>query len=572
MWIAKFDAFLCALNVPTARLSAMKSALVALAFLADAGVASSQEASLVAEPTVVVGTDEENYLRYLQAAGKIGRYPWSLRGFSPLEMRRLATPKDSSPWAPRLPDAHSGRRFEAHFLPVDGSLRFNSAFPYGSNDGAIWAGRGVTFAVSGGFVVLFGPVSAVIAPVAFHAQNSGFTLMPTGGSGPLQFAEPVALDRIDLPQRFGDAGYGRFDPGQSTLRVDLLGVTAGFSSANMGWGPMHTYQYVLGANAPGIPHIFLGTSSPPNVWFGRLHGRAIWGVLEQSEYSPVQGSHYYSSIVESGTRRFATGLVATFEPRGLPGLELGWARFFHLVWPRGGPPQSYFTRVFESILKRGLTASPDLTDTLSKENQLASAFARWVFPQNGFEVYGEYAREDHNYDTRDLLQEPDHSRSYGLGFRKIVRADSRHLSAFRAELINYQFPTLARHRIEGGIYGHVTLRQGHTNRGQILGADAGVWSGAASTLALDRYTPRGRTTLSFQRTVRRESGMFFVDGTQDARSRDVQVSLSADQVRFLSRVELTTGATLVRELNRHFQADAWNVNALIGVRFHPSKK
>lgn len=556
---------------PAARLSAMKLAFGALAIVVFASVSSSQAVSRVAEPVVFVGTDEENYLRYLQSAGKVGQYPWSLRGFSPAEMDRLQTPKDSSPWSARFQDARSRRRFEAYLLPLDASVRFNSAFPYGSNDGAIWAGRGMTSAIGGGFVLLLGPVTAVITPIAFRAQNSGFALMPTGGGGRLQFADAFA-GGIDRPQRFGDASYSRFDPGQSTLRVDLLGVAVGVSGANMGWGPMHSYEYILGANAPGIPHIFFGTSTPRNVWIGKLHGRAIWGVLEQSEYSPVAGTRYYSSTVEPGTRRFATGLIATFEPRGLPGLELGAARFFHVLWPRKGPPRSYFTKVFQSVVKRGLPASPGLTDTQGgAENQLASAFARLVLPKSGFEVYGEYAREDHSYDARDFVQEPDHSRSYGLGFRKVLRADSARLSALRVEMINYQLPTLGRNRGEGGIYVHGAMPQGHTNRGQVLGADTGVGTGAGSTVAWDRYTTRGRTTLSFMRAVKRENGSFFLNGVQNPRSNDVQLSLGAEQVRFLSRVELTTGATLVRELNRNFEADAWNLNALIGVRFHPSK-
>ena len=262
---------------------------------------------------------------------------------------------------------------------------------------------------------------------------------------------------------------------------------------------MENYPYILGGNAPGFPHAFLGTSAPLPIWIGRVHGRVIWGELEQSAYSPVTGTSYYSSLLETGTKRFASGAVGIFQPRGIDGLEIGVARFFHSLWPKEGIPRSYFSKPFEAIFKVSLPSTPPgfgaNTDPGIEDNQLASAFARWVFPKSGFEAYGEYGREDHNWNRRDFIQEPDHSRTYGLGIRKIVSVDSSHLTAFRAEMINYELPTLARNRGEGGIYIHGLLRQGHTNRGQLLGSDAGVGSGGGSLIAWDRYDRRGANSI-----------------------------------------------------------------------------
>lgn len=36
---------------------------------------------------------------------------------------------------------------------------------------------------------------------------------------------------------------------------------------------------------------------------------------------------------------------------------------------------------------------------------------------------------------------------------------------------------------------------------------------------------------------------------------------------FLSSMDVTSGATLVREFNRDFRLDTWNLNALIEARF-----
>jgi hypothetical protein len=532
----------------------------------------SQDTTLrVAFPLVSVSTVEDNYLRYLQSDGDVISYPWSIRGFGPQEAQKLGADSRGHPPFPGLSEV-ARSFFSVRLLPIEGSVRFNSAFPYGSNDGAIWAGRGFTPAIAGGFVARAGPISLVLEPIAFVAQNENFALMPNSGSGIAAFRNGLFPGNIDLPQRFGDTPYGRIDWGQSTLRADLFGLTAGISNANMGWGPMQTYEFILSGNAPGFAHIFAGTARPANIWLAHVHFRAIWGRLEQSNYSPVQGTKYYSSLVETGTQRFATGLVAVIQPRGIPGLEFGGGRFFHSLWPREGIPRSYLTKSLQSITKKNVPASPGLPDAQGGgDNQEASAFARWVFPKSGFEMYGEYGHEDHNYDRRDLVQEPDHSRSYGLGLRKVVGADSAHLSAIRIESINYQLPTLARNRGEGGIYVHSVITQGHTNRGQILGADAGVGTGAGFTLAWDRFSEHGRSSYTITRIVRQEDGTFYVNGIQKPMSSDVQIGLGAERVRYLSHLELSTGANLIRELNRDFTTNTWNVNAIVSIRYHAGR-
>ena len=110
-----------------------------------------------------------------------------------------------------------------------------------------------------------------------------------------------------------------------------------------------------------------------------------------------------------------SGLALSFLPRGLPGLEIGADRFFHTGWPRRGIFKAPWYRPFEGILKQSLSTSTNPMGDDVGDNQEASAFARWAFPGHGIEVYGEYAREDHNYDLRDLLQEPDHESGFMLG-------------------------------------------------------------------------------------------------------------------------------------------------------------
>ena len=276
-------------------------------------------------------------------------------------------------------------------------------------------------------------------------------------------------------------------------------------------GPGTEYPLLLGNNAAGFPHIFLGSSEPLNILIGKLHANFMWGELAQSKFSTVTGPSEFTSKDEPGRKRFATGVVIVGEPRGLTGLEIGGARFFHSIWPRSGLPRSYFTKVFQAFLKHSLPSTeptdprfPPLSgdDRGLSDNQLIEIFARWVAPHSGFEISAEYGREDHSENLRDLIEEPDHSRFYNVGARKVLSLDGASMTAVRFEAINLQVPSLVKNRGEGTIYTHGVLRQGHTNRGQLLGADVAVGAGAGSTLAVDHYWRNGRWTASWVRDLR----------------------------------------------------------------------
>ncbi len=510
---------------------------------------------------VFVGSELENYLRLLQVGGQVARYPWSIRAFSPAELDRLMPGDSAHPWAERYDlqaDTAGGVRFD--WVHPQARMIFNSAFPYGANNGPIWAGRGLTTAVQAGFAVRAGPLSLTVAPVLFRAENAPFPLTPNGHSGRLAFADWRTYHNwIDLPQRFGDQPYMRLDPGQSTLRIDALGVTAGVSTANQHWGPAAEHPIILGNNAPGFAHAFLGTLTPWNLWIGRLHGRVVWGRLEQSPYS---------FVAESDSRRFTSGLVVSFTPRGVPGLEIGGTRFYHEAWPQEGLGWANLGRPFEALLKqtlRQLNPDPETRDELAgpPSNQLASVFARWVFPASGFELYGEYGKEDHNWDFRDLVLQFDHNAGFGLGFRKVWTRSPASLITLRGELLNLQVTHILRVRSQLPFYQHSVFRQGHTHRGQILGSAAG-YGGAGSILALDYYHPRGRWTLAWERAVRADSGEHW--RTQEAGGLDVLHTLGAEALVFRGRWDVTAGLRGVYNLNRGFASDAFNLNATLAIR------
>lgn len=507
-----------------------------------------------------VNGEIERYLRALQVQGEAPLTPWSLRPLSPRTLDRAWAGDGSHPWASRFQAVDSGTGASLRLVRPSALLRFNSSYPFGSNDGPTWSGRGLTGTVSMGVAGRLGPVTIVLAPTAFYAQNGSLSLASNGQEGAASFGDTQFPGIIDRPRRFGDEGYGRVDWGESTLRVDLAGAAIGVSTASQWWGPADRFPFLLGNNAGGFPHVFAGSSHPIDLWIARVHAQAIWGQLEQSDY-----------FVPSGIgrrKRFATGLVALIQPRGLPGLEIGGARFFHAPWPDDGLPGRYFSRPFQGLLKTGLASSDNSIPTddrsIDGENQLASIFARWVFPGSALEVYGEFGRDDHNWDGRDLLLEPDHQASLLLGLRKQFRRDDGSLVVVRAERMDFTANTLAARRGGGVIYLHSSgSNQGHTLRGQLLGADAGVGSGGGAVIGADWYRSDGRWSLELQRLQRQEHATTR-GSLDDPRPLDVEYSLGAERLLFLGAIELRMGLTASYDFNRDFLADRGNVSVVLG--------
>lgn len=506
---------------------------------------------------VFVGSETETYLRYLDLTDTTSNAAWSIRPLSPPQLQKLSHQIAGTPWESRLSGFLQGDRFRVGLLSPQASLRFNSAFAYGSDDGAIWAGRGLTTAVAAGVYASVGPISLSLLPTAFRAENNAFPLFQS--RLPCACGAALYESIVDRPQRFGTKAYQRVDPGQSTLRVDLLGLAAGVSSANEGWGPSVEYPFILGNNAAGFPHIFVGTSRPLPALIGHAQVRVIYGRLDQSNFSPVVGSKFYLSDFEPGRLRFASGLIAAFQPIGVDGLEIGGARFIHSVWPRSGIPSSYFRKPLRPFLKVNLG---DIEQQVARtDNELASFFARWAFRPSGIEVYGEYGRDDSAYDLRDFLQEPDHTRAYSLGLAKVFKKSQSRFDVVRVEIMNFQVPPLATTtRGEGSIYWNGLMHQGHTNRGQLLGADIGVGDAAASTIRWDRYTNNGRWAVFYHRNLRAESYDQLLTDSNLSQVADVLQAIGYERVSFTRRFDVTSAVTLMRDMSRNFDGSTTNLN------------
>ena len=524
----------------------MLTRTLAALMLVGAGSLSAQFCVGSASTTgvVQVGSEWEQYLRTLQIAGGLAGAPWSLRPLGPRTPHQAS--EIAAPWASRAPELAHERcvgRVLVGLNPVRVQMIYNSGFPFSFNDGPIAAGRGVTTAVDFGASASVGPVTLSLAPIAFRSENADFRTKAQGFAG----VHPLADWRspnVDLPQRFGEDAYARIDAGQSFVRVDYAGAAAGVSSGNQFIGPAYDHPIVLGNNAGGFPHAFVETSTPRRVWkLGTIHARLFWGRLSESRFSP---------LADSGYARLASGVVAVYQP--VPAVELGGARFVHVRQRRFHIDADELLRPFGYLL------GPSPTPTTDPDNQLVSVFARVLFPRDGLEVYGEFGREDRNGDWREFFYFMDHDSAYLLGVRKLWRSHAT-LTSVRVELLNSRRTHLALSSTQAPWYVHQPIRQGHTHRGQVLGAFGGL-GGGGSTVSIERYHQRGRWRAEWQRVQMAEA----IVQAPDAHRADVAHSVGGGVLRFGSRVDVEASVAAIYEFNRYLADDATSLRISVGLR------
>lgn len=424
-------------------------------------------------------------------------------------------------------------------LPVQSYSVFNSGYPRSVNDGALWAGRGISSSLRGGVRADWGAVSVALAPSVHYQQNRAFEVPDTdlaplqpGTDGTSRHRYPWQPN-IDWPLRFGYYPYATLRPGQSYVRVDAEGLAAGVSTENLWIGPATRYPLIMSNTAAGFPHAFAGTSGPVDVTIGRLGAQIFWGRLDESRF--------FDSAPTNDTR-LINGLVVSFSPEGLPGLTVGGSSIYeNTLPPRGLPSSEYFQALTFPISQEGGGSTAG--------NGLGSLFARWVLPESGFELYFEWGKEDFNADLLDFAKEPDHAQAWTWGLQKVWSGADTGWIKLTVELAHLQH-SLAGVGLQQGFpggrdvrrpvtwYVHHGVTQGHTQRGQLLGAYIGPGS-TAQYLSLDWYRPWGRLG-GFAERVRYDEDAYraHLDQTRAIWDHDVELTLGARSTLSMDRLSL----------------------------------
>ena len=428
-------------------------------------------------------TAERDVARILQAAG-------ALSGTSPL-LRRASTERERPvcrsaataglEWA--LGEDWSGQAPLVRPLPVGLRLEGNSEYRKDRNNGALQGGVGPAFELGAGAEFRWKWFSAALAPRLVAESNDDFTTPDTLREGFSPFAP--AFQTIDVPRRFGTGTHGQVNLGESYLRAATRHLELGVSTENVWLGSAQVYPLLLSSTAPGFFHVFLGSNQPVDLWIARVAVRGMLGRLRESDYFDEDDSN--------DTRLVAITMLEV-QPRFIPGLALGVARVNHEVIPSEGLS-------IGDYLGRLLEVSPTFAGggNTYGSNAIGGLMARWTLPAAGFEAYAEWAREDTPYDLRDLIEEPDWTQAYTLGFQQLVALEGVRLRWY-GELVHLgeSAPTRAGKGF-ASFYTHTVVTQGHTHEGQILGASPGPGSDA-QILGVDGFHQWGQSGLWVERT------------------------------------------------------------------------
>ena len=245
-------------------------------------------------------------------------------------------------------------------------------------------------------------------------------------------------------------------------------------------------------------------------------------------------------------------------------------RTFLLDWRKGGPALDEVMSVFIPLEKASFV-TPDNPRGDDRMDQMASLFFRWAMPDSRFEVYGEWGRGDHSWNYRDLIVEPEHASGFMAGMQKVSRGSPDGFWRFAAELtvLGSARTTMLR-APASAFYVHHLIRQGYTQRGQVMGAGIGPGSSQAS-IGVHRFARWGMAGVRVQRTVLDNNRFYVLE--QSFRRHEVEPALGADLLLFRGAWDIVASATLARLFNQHYieENDRDNVNLRLGLRYHSKR-
>ena len=370
-------------------------------------------------------------------------------------------------------------------VPPEIRVTWNSSLPYSLNDGPMWAGRGLSFSITGGAAYQdarsWPHIRVVLAPTLWYSQNRPFEILSGVDVDRSTYASPFhggsSGSSMDLPLRFGDRHLLSLDPGRSSLTLGWSRVATGVSTENEWWGPGMRNALVVSNNAAGIPRFFVRTVQPVRTRLGDFRGELIAGALTQSMF--------FSALANEN--RTISGLRVELRPARDTNVTLGFARVVYA-------PLSREASLLGATLARSLDAIGRWENlagaSQQRSDQIGAVYVRWSIPRAGFELYGEWARMALPENATELLTAANYSGAWTAGFQ-LLQPRSR----LRWLRLQSEFTYLEQSRLDGrpgvDFYSGQGSPQGFTQRGQVIGAAIGP-GGSSQWIASDWMTPRWR--------------------------------------------------------------------------------
>ena len=348
---------------------------------------------------------------------------------------------------------------------------YNTAAPYGQNDGALWQGKGYNTSLTAGVRLEAYGLELTVKPQLCWQENREFDIMPSNTDSEYGYFWGYGKNiGCDAPQRFGDSSFWTFDWGDTEIRYTWHTLTVGFGTQSPWLGPAWLNPMLGSNNAGTYPKFDIGLRKqriviPGLNWnLGEIEGRIWGGYLSESDYFDTDNDNNHNMI---------NGFAVAYSPSFIPGMTLSVNKICLCKWE-----------------DRSIKYFNPFYDSNELEDQKASFCIDWIFPQVGFEVYGELGIDDYSYRK---MPNPFHTAIYTVGAKKTFSIIKKY--GIFAELLfewnNFEMSQDFQLQWKYvGYYSHSLISQGYTQNGQIIGAGSGYF-GNSQYLGVKLYYKKG---------------------------------------------------------------------------------
>ncbi|MGI5059236.1 hypothetical protein HRO25_08495 [Treponema pectinovorum] len=376
---------------------------------------------------------------------------------------------------------------------------YNTASPYGVNDGALWQGKGYNTAITGGARIEGYGFELTIRPQFSYSQNREYEYMTSTSMKNGIYADKAGKygywwTVVDFVQRYGEDSFTKFDWGDSEIRWSWKAFTVGFGTQAVWLGPAFYSPLLSSNNAPTYPKFDFGlkrvgiTLPYFNIYLGDIETRIWIGKLKESDYFDSESQN---------DRNQYSGFNFAYAPSFIHGLTLGVTKITVSKWG-----DDFWLYAYPGY--NGNTLSGNSAGRVG-EDQKASLYADWLFTKIGFEVYGELSFDDflaEGFTFYAYERYPIHAIAWNWGLKKSFEVSKKHnlrgLLQFEWNWseASQDYQMWAGSNYNFGTHGQIT--QGYTNGGQWIGSGYG-YGGNSQTLAFTLYRKSGFDKIFIQR-------------------------------------------------------------------------
>lgn len=362
-------------------------------------------------------------------------------------------------------------------------ISYNLFAPFGTNDRVAFQGVGFNSSIITGFKLISNHITLKFNPELFLSENRDYDIIPTEYSSGYGDYWTV----FDNLQRHGDDPFYYLSLGQSALKINYFNIELSIGTENIETAFNRRNSFLLSNHAEGFPHIDLGTHNDLSIpYLGDIEVKLMWGIITESDYFDDDSSN------DDG---WISGMFVGYTPFFIDNLKLGFNHLYTTPMTEWG-----YNDLYGGI--PGLDSINTPGDSGDNDMMISMAY-RWVFPEVGLELYGEWARNDNYTNFIQLYNFPEHTQAYTLGFSYIVaQLNSDAYIQFSSEYSDTRRQRTAILSPAGPWYrhGYAGWTQGYTNRGQIMGASIGP-GGENLWLEIKWTTTKGSYSITGERFV-----------------------------------------------------------------------